>query len=344
MSSLLKTREDRVWSVKLPPRLPLFPLPTPLHRLSRLSDRWGVELWIKRDDLTGFALGGNKVRKLEFLLADAQAQGATHLLCSGASQSNLIRQAAVAGRVAGMSVTAVCMDQPFQGEGRSEVLPGAETGGNLALDSWSGLRRLRLPNATWDDLDAAVEEEAARLTAAGENVYVLPLGGSSPLGAYAFYLAGEEVSLQAHQPFDAIVTASSSGSTQVGLTTWFADSGTRVIGISADPEPEILDDLVDLSARFHAELGVGRALTERDFDFRLDYVGPGYAIPSSAGGAALRDLVETEGIFLDPTYTAKAFAGLTDLVSRGELRGRILFWHTGGIPALFGAHGPVVEG
>lgn len=333
-----------MWTVNLPRRAPLFPLPTPLHRLSRLSDRWGVDLWIKRDDLTGLALGGNKGRKLEFLLAHAQALGATHLLCSGASQSNLIRQAAVVGRVAGLRVTAVCMDQPFQGAGRSEVLPGAERGGNLVLDGWTGLRRLRLPNGTWDELDAAVEEEAARLTAAGERVYVLPLGGSSPLGAYAFYQAGAEVAHQAHQPFDAIVTASSSGSTQVGLATWFADSATRVIGISADPEPEIVEDLVDLSARFHGELGVGRALRERDFDFRLDYVGPGYSIPSPAGEAALRDLVETEGIFLDPTYTAKAFAGLTDLVARNELRGRILFWHTGGTPALFVAHESMVEG
>ncbi|MCB0824753.1 MAG: pyridoxal-phosphate dependent enzyme [Armatimonadetes bacterium] len=313
----------------------LFPLPTPLHRLERLDSGSNCELWVKRDDLTGFAMGGNKGRKLQYLAHEIKASSCDVVVSCGQVQSNFLRQLGATCAVLGVECVAVCMERPYQDLDRKPNEVIGLQGGNLALDEWTGLQRKLIPDGTWDAMDEAIELEASRLRDQGKKVKVIPLGGSSPQGVHAFYEAGKEISQQVDFEFDFIVAASSSGSTQVGLTHYFRGSKTKVIGIAVDPEPEVLDDMVLLSESYVQAGGVGPALTHEDLDFRLDWVGPGYGSPSEAGNLAIELLAKKEGILLDPVYTGKAFAALLDLAHSGEISGRILFWHTGGNPALF---------
>ena len=314
-------------------RIPLICSPTPVHRLDRLSAALGVDLWIKRDDLTGFALGGNKGRKLEYLLADALDLGAETVVTCGAAQSNFVRQLGAACAVAGLRCVAAVMSLPYD-----EVKPiGAglgDHGGNVLLDELLGVELRVLPNGTWDELYTATEAVAAELETGGERVYRVPVGGSSPLGAYAFVKAGEELAAQT-APFDTIVFASSSGSTHVGLAWHYRETPTRILGVACDPEPDIAEDFAKLSAGLADLLGFGSGLPSEAFDLNFDYVGEGYGVPSPAGQSAICYLATSEGIFLDPVYTGKAFAGLLELIERGSLGGRLCFWHTGGLPALF---------
>ncbi|MBL8066883.1 MAG: pyridoxal-phosphate dependent enzyme [Armatimonadetes bacterium] len=315
----------------MPPieRIPLCQLPTPMHPLPRLGPELGIDLWIKRDDLTGFAGGGNKGRKLEFLMAEAVAQGSTAVVSCGASQSNFIRQLGAACAVLDMRCVAATMDAPFETVDRQMRDVPAE-GGNLALDRWFGIERHRVADGTWHELEAHAEFLERELADQGEKVYRISLGGSSVLAVQAFVEAGREVGAD----FDWVVTASSSGSTQIGLAHAFSGSKTKVVGISADPEPEIIDDLLELSARYGDWAGVP-ALEMEDIIFDLDHVGPGYGVAGPEAESALALMAQREGILLDPVYSAKAFAGLVSLARSGRISGRVLFWHTGGIPALF---------
>jgi len=312
-----------------PARIPLIQTPTPLHRLDRLSRELGVDLWIKRDDLNGLAMGGNKGRKLEYLMADVLAARAEVVVTCGAAQSNFIRQLGGACAMLGLKCAAAIMPLPF------DVEPPADQpqtgGGNLLLDSLFGVDLRFHPNGTWDDLYSQAEALALEYEALGARVYRIPVGGSSPLGAYAFFEAAKELD----RTFDTIVFASSSGSTHTGLAYAFAGTQTRILGIACDPEPEIAEDFALLAPGLTALAPGGPIFTASDYDLDFRHVGPGYGIPSATGDAALKRLAQTEGILLDPIYTAKAFAGLLDGVARGLLVGRILFWHTGGIPALF---------
>ncbi len=308
-------------------------LPTPIHRLNRLSEHLGAEIWIKRDDLTGFALGGNKGRKLEYLMAEAKAAGATVVVGSGASESNFVRQLAAACGVLGIRCVAVTMAAPYQTPERAKGK--GWLGGNQLLDPWVPIERRVFPDGTWDDLEKHADSIAEELTDQGETVYQVPLGGSTPLAVHAFVEAGKEL-LQQSEPFDWIVAASSSGGTQVGLTHAMRGVATRVLGISADPEPEIFDDLLDLSKRYAKKFGES-PLGRDDIHFDLDYVGEGYGIPHGDAIEAIDLMLQTEGIFLDPIYSGKAFCGLLGNIRTGRIGGRILFWHTGGIPTLFGA-------
>lgn len=323
----------------MPARLPLVLIPTPCHRLDRLSDRLGIDLWIKRDDLTGFAAGGNKGRKLEFLMAEALASGADVVVSCGSVQSNFVRQLGAACRVLGMDCAAAVMHLPYEpdcGKPSGIVLAG---GGNEVLDRILGVEMRFVADGSWEDLFVSAEELAQEKEREGKRVYRIPIGGSSPLGAYSFYLAGLEAMEQGE--FDVVVTPSSSGSTHAGLAYAFAGTPTRVVGISCDPEPENLEDLVRLTAGLDELTGLSRRMGREDFDLRFDYVGAGYGVPSEAGDAALEIMARTEGIFLDPVYSAKAFSGLLDLANRGELGARVLFWHTGGLPSLFAERHPV---
>lgn len=313
-------------------RYPLIVAPTPLHRLPRLSDELGIDLWIKRDDLTGFALGGNKGRKLEFLMPEILARGVDTVVTCGANQSNFIRQLGVACRMAGLECHAVTMPMPYEYDAPPVR---ASTGGNLVLDQLAGVQVHEYPNATWDELESPTEELVERLTREGRTVYNVPLGGSSPLGAFAFTQAAQELT----ETFDSILTPSSSGSTQTGLAYHFHGTPTRIVGICADPEPEMVEVFASLAAQLDDILGARAGMMAADFDLRTDYVGPGYGMASEAGKRASERLLQAEGIFLDPIYTAKAFAGLLDLVEKREVSGKVLFWHTGGLPALFAETG-----
>jgi D-cysteine desulfhydrase family pyridoxal phosphate-dependent enzyme len=312
--------------VSTPPREPLGFYPTPLHRLDRLSAHLGgPRLWIKRDDLTGFALGGNKVRKLEFFLGAARAAGADVLLTAGGQQSNHARITAAAAARAGLECVL--------------VLSGGEPAawrGNLALDRLFGAK-VRFV-ATGPERMPALEAVAAELRARGRRPLLIPIGGSTPLGALGYVEAAREAADQLTalgvRP-SAVVHGSSSGGTQAGLVVGarLAGLAARVVGVSADETRADLTRMVaaiagPLADRLGAPAPPAEAIEVLD-----DYVGPGYGIPTPASAEATRLFARLEGIPLDPTYGAKAAAGLVDLCRRGAFRRgeTVLFWHTGGM-------------
>src|SRR5579862_1435159 len=207
-------------------RVPLIIAPTPLHRLPRMSEQLGIDLWIKRDDLTGFAMGGNKGRKLEYLIAAALAAGADTIVSCGALQSNFIRQLGAACSMYGLKCAAAVMALPFVSESERATQPGLKnSGGNVFLDEMVGVDLRISEDGTWDELYAQAATLAQELRAAGSKVFEVPVGGSSPTGAFAFYQAGLELMSQAEPP-DWVVFASSSGSTHTGLAYSFNGSQT----------------------------------------------------------------------------------------------------------------------
>ncbi|MCH7945094.1 MAG: pyridoxal-phosphate dependent enzyme, partial [Armatimonadetes bacterium] len=168
-----------------------------------------------------------------------------------------------------------------------------------------------------------------------KNVLRLRNGGSVPLGAYGYLIAGEEAASQADAPFDFAVTPSSSGGTHAGLGYFYHRSITKLVGVACDPENGQYERLVELSDGLDEITGLNKGMKEQDFDVRFGYYGPGYGVPGEQGDAAMDYLMRKEGILLDPIYSGKTFAGLMDLVKTGEIGGRVLFWHTGGLPTLF---------
>ena len=311
------------------PKTSLILKPTPLHRLERMSNELGIDLWIKRDDLTGFAFGGNKGRKLEYLLGLAVEQGVEVVVTCGSAQSNFIRQLAAGCSMLGIKFAAYVMQLPYEFQPAEGGL--RTEGGNLLLDEILGADIRLLDNDVWDVLMAKSIELAEEYRTLGKQVFEIPIGGSTPQGAYAFYEAASEI----EGNFDWIVSASSSGSTQTGLTYAFHGSQTRVKGIACDPEPAMVDEFVVLAEKLNDIVGRNVRLRHEDFDFDLRYVGPGYGVPSAGSMDAIRTLARTEGIFLDPIYTGQAFHGLMEMAKSGEIHGKVCFWHTGGLPALF---------
>ncbi|MCW5937609.1 MAG: pyridoxal-phosphate dependent enzyme [Fimbriimonadaceae bacterium] len=312
-------------------RVPLCCLPTPCHPLPRLGAELGLDLWVKRDDLTGFAGGGNKGRKLEYLMAEAKAKGVQRVVCSGSLQSNFVRQIGAACSVLGIACTAVVMRLPYDAAFGPPVGPVPSTGGNQLLDLLFGVEIRRVPDGSWEQLAAAAEAAAREHEEAGEQVWLVPLGGSSALGAYAFAQAAREVG----EDWDFVVVATSSGSTQAGLGWAWHGRRPHVIGVSADPEPDLADDIAAVAVSLDDLVGERKAMSVADFDVRRDWVGPGYNVPSGKGREAIKRLARTEGLLLDPVYTSKAFAALLDLAAANEVSGAVLFWHTGGLPVVF---------
>ena len=318
--------------MKEPARIHLGQLPTPLHPMERLTRALGgPDIWIKRDDATGLATGGNKTRKLELLLADALAKDADVVLTVGAAQSNHCRQTAAAAAVSGLDCVLVL---------RGSSPPRDSWTGNLLLDDLLGAR------VWWaDDQDPldVLQLAAEAQRAEGRMPYVIPYGGSNPIGAAAYALAFEEFSDQASalgQRFDWIVFASSSGGTQAGLVVGAAAchySG-RVLGISVDKTGghlrQAVEGLVEPTADY---LGLDLSIDDSEIAIDDGYVGGGYGVLTNTEREAIRLLARSEGILLDPVYTGKAMAGLLDLVRTEAIsaRSRVLFWHTGGMPALF---------
>ncbi len=308
-----------------PPREPLATLPTPLHDLPRLTALLGgPRLLVKRDDLTGFALGGNKVRKLELFLADARAHGADVLITCGGVQSNHCRVAAAAAARAGMRSILVLSGQR----------PERPTG-NLLLDELFGAELIFVDSRgeRASRMDALAREARGK----GHRPYVIPLGGSTPLGAYSYVEAARELASQCSAlgvTPSAIVHSSSSGGTQAGLVVGCLAAGlaTRVVGISADETREDLGRMVaDIAELLAKQLGL-QAPGHDAIEVLDDYVGDGYGVSTPASEEAARLFARHEGIVLDPTYSAKAAAGLIDLIRRGRFRRgeTVCFWHTGG--------------
>jgi D-cysteine desulfhydrase family pyridoxal phosphate-dependent enzyme len=315
------------------PRLRLATLPTPLQEARKLTEALGgPRIWIKRDDLTGFGGGGNKARKLEFLLADALAGGADTIVTAGGPQSNHCRMTAAAARLLGLKPVLV-----FHGE------PPAEAKGNLLLDRILGAELVYTGTKDRAAVDRVLEEVGDDLRRRGRRPYVIPRGGSVPLGDVGYLACAlemeEQFFSQGVQPTHLFCATGSCG-TQAGLLAGATalHAGYRVCGISVSrPVDEcvrlvqsLADDTLDL-------LGIEACVPPEAVIVHGDYIGPGYAISTAAGGEAIRLLAQTEGLFADPVYTGKALAGLIDLIRRGELTTEhtVVFVHTGGFPGLF---------
>jgi len=315
------------------PRFLLAQLPTPIEKLERLSRELGApELLIKRDDQTGLALGGNKTRKLEFLVGQALEQGADTLVTAGAAQSNHCRQTAAAAAKAGLKCELILAR-------REPELPN----GNLLLDELLGAK------CRWTErsqLRVELSKLPEELRAQGQKPYVIGIGGSNGVGATGYVLAMMELAEQlraTQQRVDHIVFASSSGGTQAGLVLGarVAPFGGQLHGVSVDKdglEREAYEEEVGQIANECAQyIGSDVRLARQDIKVIYGYTGEGYGIVSNLEREAIRLMARCDGIFLDPVYTGRAFGALVDLIRKGGFkRGEtVLFWHTGGAPALF---------
>lgn len=308
------------------PRVRFAYLPTPVEALPRLSAALdGPRLWIKRDDQTGLAFGGNKARKLEFLLAEAQANGAKTLVSVGAAQSNHCRQVAAMACRYGLDCILVLSGDANQ-----------QPSGNLLLD---GLFGSEIVWTTRPEREATLQRVFNEAWDAGRRPYLIPLGGSTGVGSLGFEAAFHELLAQGVNP-DWIVVASSSGGTQAGLALGArrAHWGGKVLGISIDePEDELQRIVADIANQAASELGDPVRLNPSDIYVNADYLGAGYGILGAPEIEAIRLFAQSEGVLLDPVYTGRAAAGLIDLVRKGFFKKdeTVLFWHTGGTPALF---------
>jgi D-cysteine desulfhydrase len=313
------------------PRVELARTPTPLLKLERLSDRLGVELWVKRDDLTGLLESGNKVRKLEYLIGEALAQGADTLITCGTLQSNCCRTvAAVSARLGLHAVLAL------KG-GRPPVYDG-----NLLLDNLLGAELRYCTDAEWAKIDDVLAELEARVRARGRRPYVIPESGATVVGALGYMACAQELREQTQRgapEFDAIVITAFSGGSQAGLLMGQQLSGLRgeIVSVpvaweAAEVRRYVAGVIEQGARRFH--LDVAPPAEVRVID---GYQGAGRARIGDSTLAAVVDLARTEGLVLDPVYTAKAFQGLLAELARDprQFGRRVCFIHTGGIFSLF---------
>ncbi|POE07330.1 D-cysteine desulfhydrase [Pectobacterium odoriferum] len=320
------------------PRLSLGHFPTPLEALPNLyAYLGGPTIYIKRDDATGLATGGNKTRKLEFLLADAQLQGADVIITQGATQSNHVRQTIAAAAKLGLK-TKVLLEKRVEDYGEDY-----QRSGNVLLDNLLGGEIIdHLPAGT--DMQQAMETLAESLRKEGLKPYVIPGGGSSPVGALGYVACAEELLFQSSQQrlrIDHIVHATGSTGTQAGLVTGLATTNSQIplLGISVRaPKAKQEENVYALAQRTWQLLGIPGELPLSAVQVNSDYVGKGYGIPTEGTLEALRLLAQLEGILLDPVYSGKGMAGLIDLIRQGYFRAdeNIVFIHTGGSAGLFG--------
>ena len=314
------------------PRVRLLDGPTPLHSMPSLSRALGgtTELWIKREDLGPLAFSGNKLRNLEFLLGAALAEGADTIVTSGRRWSNHCRLTAAAGAKLGLAVHLVISGPP---------LPSP----NLELIELLGASVHQTATDDRGERERLVASVAAELEGAGRRVHVIPVGGSSTLGAWGQVLAALELREQLRRESitpDAIVVASATGGTQAGLVVGSSlafDPPPRVIGVVASQGADALRAVVEPKVQELAAMaGIDPPLDRIELDDRQ--LGQGYGSPTSASTAATELLARAEGILVDPIYTAKALAGLIERTRARELDGRrVVFWHGGGLPSLFEA-------
>ena len=312
------------------PRRQFSHLPTPFEELPKLSRELGLKLLIKRDDQTGLALGGNKVRKLEYLIGDALAKGADTIITLGAIQSNHCRQTAAAAAVAGLRCELIL-------NGKKPDLPN----GNLFLDEIYGA------NIRWIERSqraAKAKELTEQLKSEGRKPYLIPVGGSNGIGAVGYVAAMEELAAQLNgRKVDRIVFASSSGGTQAGMALGARLGGFtgKITGIGIDKDDRDLgryeQELADIANEAAQIIAPKENFSPSDFEVIRGYVGGGYGIVSDLEKNAIRLLARQEGILLDPVYAGRAFGAFLDLLKTDKFSKdeTILFWHTGGAPALF---------
>jgi D-cysteine desulfhydrase family pyridoxal phosphate-dependent enzyme len=312
--------------MKSMPRIRFANLPTPVEALPRLSSNLGgPNLLVKRDDLTGLAFGGNKIRKLEFLLAEAQAHGAKTVITAGAVQSNHCRQTAAACAHLGFDCMLVLSGEK----------PASATG-NLLLDQLFDAKVIWTRLEERDQMLSLAFQEAWQQ---GKRPYLIPYGGSNTTGATAYTYAMKEL-LEQNQQLDWIVFASSSGGTQAGLVIGarlFGFNG-KVLGISVDQSEADLKSRVAVLANETANaLGEKLYFQPEEILVSADYLGGGYGVMGTPEIEAIQLFAQMEGLLLDPVYTGRAAAGLIDLIRKEYFKKdeTVLFWHTGGTPALF---------
>jgi D-cysteine desulfhydrase len=308
---------------------------TPIEKLSRLSEALeGPTIYMKRDDLLGLAGGGNKTRKLEFLVADALACGADTLITCGAVQSNHCRLTLAAAVKEGMKCQLVL-------EERVAGSYNPEAGGNNFLFRLLGVEKIKVvPGGS--DMTKEMQQVADDLEAEGRKGYIVPGGGSNPIGATGYVACAEEILGQMFEQglkIDRVVCASGSTGTHAGLVTGFYgnNSNIPVIGVNVSRPKDVQEELVyNLVNQTAAHVGIKSAIPRDAVLCFAEYVGPGYSLPTPQMAEAVRMLARLEGILMDPVYTGKAMAGLIDLVRKGYFtkEENVLFVHTGGSPAL----------
>ena len=322
------------------PRRFIAHLPTPLERLDRLSaELGGPEIWIKRDDCTGLSTGGNKTRKLEFLMAEAELQGAEMVMTQGATQSNHARQTAAFAAKLGMGCHILLEDRTGSNNANYN------NNGNVLLDHMHGATTEKFAGGL--DMNAEMEKVADRFRADGKKVYTIPGGGSNPTGALGYVNCAFEMLSQFNDrglKVDHIVHATGSAGTQAGLITGLKamNAGIPLLGIGVRaPKPKQEENVFNLAVATAEKLGCPGVVAREDVVANTDYVGEGYGIPTDSGLEAIAMFAELEAILLDPVYSAKGAAGLIDLCRKGHFKKgeRVVFLHTGGAVALFGYDG-----
>jgi D-cysteine desulfhydrase family pyridoxal phosphate-dependent enzyme len=337
------------------PRVEIIHRPTPMRKLDVLSaDLGGPEIWIKREDLTGLAFGGNKSRKLEFIVPDMQAKKAEIMVTWAALQSNWAMQTAAACTRFGIHPVLVLFK-------RYDLPP--EYDGNMLLDYILGaeIRTRALPDGKITSREAAgaiIEEVADEFRAKGKNVYTISVGGSMPMGSMTIPLGAvsyvdafaemiEQTRSRGFEP-DAVVHSSGSGSTQAGLLLGakLLSPKTRVVGISvSDEKAPFIRDMQEIAAATEKALGLDPSVRPEDIIVFDEYIKDGYGIVNQDVADVTRLIFRREGIVLDPVYTSKAFVGLLDLIDKGYFKktDTVVFFHTGGTPALFPNKRRIVE-
>jgi L-cysteate sulfo-lyase len=319
------------------PRRFIAHLPTPLERMDRLSkELGGPEIWIKRDDCTGLSTGGNKTRKLEFLMAEAELEGADMVITQGATQSNHARQTAAFAAKIGMDCHIMLEDRTGSND------TNYNHNGNVLLDHLHGATTEKRAGGT--DMQAEMEKTAERMRADGRKVYIIPGGGSNPTGALGYVNCAFEMLSQINNSgtkIDHIVTATGSAGTQAGLIVGLKAMNAQIpllgIGVRA-PKAAQEANVFKLACATADKLGCSGVVQREDVIANTDYVGDGYGIPTQSGLEAIQMFAELDSILLDPVYSAKGAAGLIDLIRKGHFKKgeRVIFLHTGGSAALFG--------
>ncbi len=322
------------------PRVRMFPTPTPLEKLENLTRALGgPEIWIKRDDCTVVATGGNKIRKLEYLVGEAVAQGADHLVTQGAVQSNHVRQTAAVARRYGMKCTAL-LEHRIETNDRDYLASG-----NVLLDKLFDCAIEYRPSGL--NMNAEAEAKGEALRAKGAKPYVIPGGGSNPVGALGYVGCAQELMQQADEmglKIDRLVTATGSAGTHAGLVVGLqgCNADVPVLGIGVRNPKDLQEANVHKLAEATAEyIGLRGGIPRASVEANCDYIGPGYGQPTPGMTEAVLMLARLEGVLLDPVYSGKAMAGLIDLVRKGAFAKseRIVFLHTGGAVGLFGYTG-----
>ncbi|MBU1700385.1 MAG: D-cysteine desulfhydrase family protein [Candidatus Eisenbacteria bacterium] len=321
--------------LSLPPRIPLAQLPTPVTPLTRLSDELGGPLIsMKRDDLTGCELSGNKVRKLEYLLAEAQAGSASVVITCGGVQSNHARATAIAARKLGINASLVLRGDPPE-----------DIDGNLLLSCLAGARIQYVGFREWNHHKRIMVDAARKLEDEGERPYIIPLGGSNALGSWGYIsMLSELVDERGKIPYSHLFCAAGSGGTLAGLLLGrlILNLDIEILAVNVCNNPAYFQAQVDgIVDEFNKRHKTKIRIDHRSYTILEGYVGPGYAIPYDEEIGVIRRIALSEGIFLDPVYTGKAFYGLMDQLSKNcfTSKDHLLFIHTGGLFGLFPQRG-----